>query len=231
MSKAGKPKEKSESKDFCCSLCQKAEFKETVSLFYWHTQTSPFPYLLGFTGRPPFEFYAEKIILASSDRKFLLRILKNTLSGEHQAYLLHEESHKYQYTFITFEHSWKEFLTDCQGQARLDRIDMELYPIKASVCPPCAIFQMPSFLNSARRLFPSYANENWKNSSLVMELFREQTPLTLKIQVEKPEVESELKRIVLILSNQEKLIAVPTKELALFELPEKVIPVQANLYE
>lgn len=213
--------------DLCSEIAGPAGFRNRVRLFHHLSQVSPFPHLVGFSGLPSYEIYAEKRALVSSDHSFLLRILHDQLRGRLEAHLLHPLEHRYRYAFIVLESLNREFLTDFHGWATLGQIteDRSLFPV--SVCPPSAVFE----LNPGGEPLQVYAEENLKDCRLRTEFFSVGPQPTLKVQpVNLPEG-IEIKRMVLVIDAEETLIAVPQKGLAFYELPEGARSLRIYLYE
>lgn len=214
-------------KDLCSEIARPASFRNRVMLFHHLSLISPFPHMVGFSGLPSYEIYAEKRALVSSDHNFLLRILHNQLSGRLEAHLLHPLEHKYRYAYIILESLNREFLTDLHGWVTLGQINENLPLSPVSVCPPSAIFE----LNPSGEPVQVYAEESLKDCQLRTELFFIGPQPTLKIQsVNLPEG-VEIKRMVLVIDAEETLIATPQKGLAFYELPEDARSLRTYLYE
>ena len=214
--------------DFCTQLCQPANFENKIILFFRKSLPSPFPHLLGFEGLTSLEIYGEKVTLASADSSYLLRILKNNISGELQAHLLHVQKEKYQYVFICLDGQDKNYLTDAHGRVNLGKVDLDLSRIKVSLCPPSAIFDLTKTTSQA---LPRFVSDKLNGSKLEAEFFPRESGQTLKIQLTNREKDIDIKRITLIVDESEILIAVPQKGLAILELPENFENLQINLYE
>lgn len=214
-------------KDLCSEIARPAELRNRVKLFHHLSQVSPFPHLVGFSGLPSYEIYAEKRALVSSDHNFLLRILHDQLSGRLEAHLLHPMEHKYRYAFVVLESLNREFLTDLHGWVTLGLIDEDRSLSPVSVCPPSAVFE----LKPGGEPVQVYAEESLRDCRLRIELFSAGPQPTLKVQpVNLPEG-VEIKRLVLVIDAEETLIAVPQKGLAFYELPEGARSLRIYLYE
>lgn len=231
----GKIFKKSEEKEifyFCKNLCQPGNFKNRIKLYLKKSQPSPFPHLLGFSSLPSFEFYAEKITLSSSDENYLLRILKNNIRGEFEAYLLHPEKEKYQYVFVFFENLNRDFLTDAHGRIRFGQFDLEITQLRASLCPPSAIFKLELASGQTEfPLHPHFASSEMAGMELLTEFFFEGKNRILKVQAINLPESIEIKKITMVIDEQEILVAQPQKGIAIFELPENIQTLQINLYE
>lgn len=213
--------------DLCSEIARPPGFRNRVKLFHHLSQVSPFPHLVGFSGLPSYEIYAEKRALVSSDHNFLLRILHDQLSGRLEAHLLHPLEHKYRFAFIILDGPNREFLTDFHGWAILGQIDEDRWLSSVSVCPPSAVFELKPGGESVQ----VYAEESLKDCRLRTELFSVGPQPTLKVQpVNLPEA-VEIKQMVLVTDGEETLIAVPQKGLAFYELPEGTRSLRIYLYE
>ncbi|MGQ9801952.1 MAG: hypothetical protein ACUVRL_09870 [Candidatus Saccharicenans sp.] len=214
--------------ELCNGLTGQPLFKNRIRLFHYYSQVSPFPHLLGFTGLTSYEVYAEKLTLISADRGYLLRILHDNLSDALEAHLLHAREQKYQYAFLVLEEAGREFLTDAHGRVTLGRIKAESFQLSVSVCPPSAIFQ----LKPGGSLQPLYLEENLRGGHITAELFCSGRQTTLKVNALNLPEGTEIKRIVLVMAGEEEiLMAVPQKGLAMFELPSTAGAMGIYLYE
>lgn len=213
--------------DLCSEIARPAAFRNRVRLFHRLSQVSPFPHLVGFSGLPSYEIYAEKKTLVSSDQNFLLRILHDQLSGRLEAHLLHTLEHKYRYAFIVLDSLNREFLTDLHGWASLGQVEDDRSLSSVYVCPPAAVFELKPDSEPVQ----IYAEERLKDCRLNTEFFSVGPQLTLKVQaVNLPEL-VEIKRMVLVIDGEETLIAVPQRNLAFYELPEGARCLRIYLYE
>lgn len=210
--------------EVCNGFTGRPDFKNKIRLFHHYSQVSPFPHLVGFVGLPSYEVYAEKLTLISADHSYLLRILHDNLSDTMEAHLLHARQQKYQYAFLVVDEPGKEFLTDAHGRAMLGKMKIESFHLSVSVCPPSAIF----LLNSGGSLQPIDVEENLKGLHIMAELFCSGPQATLKVNTLNLPEGTEIKRIVLVMGEEEILIAVPQKGLAMFELT--VIPQTMGIY-
>ncbi|MCX8160770.1 MAG: hypothetical protein N3G18_07545 [Candidatus Saccharicenans sp.] len=216
-----------ELKDFCSEITRPPVFQNRIKLFHHLSQVSPFPHLVGFSGLPSYEIYAEKRAFISSDHSFLLRILHDHLSGRLEAHLLHPLEHKYRYAFILLESLNREFLTDLHGWTTLGQIDEERSLASVSVCPPSAVFE----LKRGQEPVQIYAEERLAGCQLKTEFFSVGPQLTLKVQLVNLAEAGEIKRMVLVIDGGETLIAVPQKDLVFYELPEGAQTLRIYLYE
>lgn len=213
--------------DLCSEIVRPASFRSRVKLFHHLSQVSPFPHLVGFSGLPSYEIYAEKRALVSSDQNFLLRILHNQLSGRLEAHLLHPLEHKYRYAFVVLDSLNREFMTDLHGWTTLGQFDDDRSLSSVYICPPSAVFELKPGGDAVQ----IYAEESLKDCQLKTELFSVGPQPTLKVQaVDLPE-SVEIKRMVLVIDGEETLIAVPQKGLAFYELPEGTRSLRIYLYE
>lgn len=232
MGKNFKKLEKKEILHFCNSLSHSGNFKNRINLYLRKSQSSPFPHLLGFEGLPSFEFYAEKVTLSSSDENYLLRILKDNIRGGLEAHLLHPEKEKYQYVFVCLDNLNRDYLTDAHGRVYLDQIDLDLSQIKASLCPPSAIFDLDLATSPLSvTLRPRYATGDFEGIELRLEFFSGEKSKILKVQAINLPDNVEIKKIALVINELEILVAIPQKGLAIFEPPENSEVFQINLYE
>ena len=214
--------------ELCAGLTGPPDFKNSIRLFHHYSQVSPFPHLVGFTGLPSYEVYAEKLALISADNGYLLRILHDNLNDTLEAHLLHAEEQKYQYAFLVLDEPRREFLTDAHGRVKLGKIKAESSSLSASVCSPSAIFR----LNPGGTIHPVYVEENFRNCNIQVELFRSGAQATLKVKPLNLPEGTEIKRMVLVAGDEEEtLIAVPQKGLAIFELPATAGTLGIYLYE
>ncbi|HEK85930.1 MAG TPA: hypothetical protein ENO29_06215 [Candidatus Aminicenantes bacterium] len=214
--------------EFCSHLSQPPALKNKIQLYFNQSHSSPFPHLLGFEGLSNFEVYAEKVTLSSDDQSYLLRILKDNLKGEFEAHLLHQQKEKYQYVFICFDNQPQNYLTDSHGRAQLGQIALDLSRIKASLCPPSAIFELSKI---STLVSPGWSNDRLASSKIQAEFFPGEKGQILKIRVANLPEEAEIRRMVLIIDEVETLVAIPQKGLAIFELPDNFGDLQINLYE
>lgn len=211
--------------ELCNGLTGPPDFKNRIRLFHHHSQVSPFPHLVGFTGLPSYEVYAGKLTLISADHGYLLRILHDNLSDILEAHLLHAREQKYKYAFLVLKEAGREFLTDAHGRVTLGRIKTESFQLSVSVCPPSAIFQF----NPGGSLQPFYLEENLRGGHITAELFCSGPQTTLKVNTLNLPEGTEIKRIVLVMREEEEiLIALPQRGLAMFELP--AIPQTMGIY-
>ncbi len=213
--------------NLCSEIARPSGFGNRVRLFHRLSQVSPFPHLVGFSGLPSYEIYAEKRALISSDQNFLLRILYDQLSGRLEAHLLHPLEHKYRYAFIVLDSLNREFLTDHHGWATLDQFDDDRWLYSVYVSPPGAIFE----LKPGGQPVQIYAGESLKDCQLKTEFFSVGPQSTLKVQAVNLPESVEIKRMVLVIDGEETLIAVPRKDLAFYELPEGACCLRIYLYE
>ena len=222
-----KKKTDTEFVNLCSELARPANFRRRVKLFHHLSQVSPFPHLVGFSGLPSYEIYAEMRSLVSSDHSFLLRILHDQLSGRLEAHLLHPSEHRYRYTFIVLESLKHEFLTDFHGWAFLGQIEEDRALAAVSVSPPAAVFE----LKPDDEPVLIFAEEELKECRLKTEFFSVGPQPTLKVRLVNLPEDSEIKRVVLVIDDQETLIAVPQKDLTFYELPESFRTLRIYLYE
>ncbi|RFT16578.1 MAG: hypothetical protein OP8BY_1191 [Candidatus Saccharicenans subterraneus] len=214
-------------RDLCSEITRPAGFRNRIKLFHHLSQVSPFPHLVGFSGLPSYEIYAEKRALVSADHNFLLRILHDQLSGRLEAHLLHPLEHKYRYAFVVLESLNREFLTNLHGWVTLGQIDEDRSLSPISVCPPSAVFE----LKPGGEPVQVYAEEGLRDCRLRAEFFSVGPQPTLKVQTVNLPEGVEIKRMVLVIDAEETLIAVPQKGLAFYELPEGARSLRIYLYE
>lgn len=227
MDKNPKKSEARELLDLCSGIARPPRFQNRIKLFSHLSQASPFPHLVGFSGLPSYEMYAEKKALVSSDGNFLLRIIHDQLTGCLEAHLLHPLNFKYQYTFIVLETLNREFLTDLHGRAALGQIDEDRALAAIYVCPPSAVFELKPDGTSVQL----FAEEKLKTCQLKTELFSDGPQLTLKVQPANLPEATEIKRLVLVIDEEETLTSVPQKDLAFYELPDQAGSLRVCLYE
>ncbi|MCR4396026.1 MAG: hypothetical protein NUW07_04730 [Candidatus Saccharicenans sp.] len=228
MAKDVKNSGKHKFNDLCAGLTGLPDFKNSIRLFHHHSQVSPFPHLVGFTGLPSYEVYAEKLALVSADHGYLLRIIHDNLNDVLEAHLLHAEEQKYQYAFLVLDEPRREFLTDAHGRVKLGKMEAESSAISVSVCPPSAGFR----LSPEGTIDPVYVEENLRGSQIQAELFFSRPQATLKVKPLHLPPGTEIKRMVLVIGDEEEiLIAVPQKGLAMFELPDSAGSLRIYLYE
>jgi len=203
-----------------------------ISLYQTRFEPSPFPQLLGFSHLAGYDYYSEKVSLTSADGQYLLRIIKDTVNNQLQAHLLHQEKSSYQYVFICAENQRNCYLTDAHGQAKLK--DFDLLDLKLKLMPPVAIFEyFPQGVSQTAFLKPIRYVERFKDSNLQVELFQQDEEYIFKVKFMSPDSQLKARKMVLVKEDEEPLMAIPFKNMALFEVPARFIDsekVQINIY-
>jgi hypothetical protein len=203
-----------------------------IPLYQTRFESSPFPQLVGFSRLTGYDFYSEKVSLASADGQYLLRIIKDTVNNQLQAHLLHQEKSGYQYVFICPENQRSCYLTDAHGQAQLKHFDLSELNLK--LMPPAAVFEyFPLGVGQTACLNPTRYRERFQGSILQVELFRQDEEYVIKVKFMNPDNQLKARKMVLIKEGEEPLTSIPLKNMALFEVPARFIgseKVQINIY-
>jgi len=203
-----------------------------ISLYQIKLESSPFPQLVGFSRLPGYDYYSEKVSLASPDGQYLLRIIKDTVNNQLHAHLLHQEKSSHQYVFVCPENQRFCYLTDAHGRAKLN--DFDLSDLNIKLLPPAAVFEYFSLgVSQTASLNPVRYVERFKDSTLLVELFPQNEEFIIKVKFTTPDHQLKAIKMVLIKEGEEPLIAIPLKNIALFEVPARFIDtekVQINIY-
>jgi hypothetical protein len=233
MVKRRPPADKNGLADFCDSLARHWNFRTSFELFRLNRPPASPPQLLALSAWPSFEIYAEKMSFISGDGSYLLRVIENKMSGNLEGHLIHSLPQKYQQVFIELDGLAGEYLTDSHGLVNFGKIELDTSQIRINLCPPAAIFKFKqSWSWPAARIYPQLIPAaGWEQIVLDLEYFSATPDQVLKVQIGNIPEGREIARVVLVINQQETLIAVPQKGLGLFELPARARDGQFNIYE